>query len=151
PGSEEPVRYSIEQKYRNYGGPRGILGLPITGEMVARDSEGGRYRHFRGLVFGASGNMISVRVPDRAGRPSCAHPEKGDVTRLESSIYWTRSTGAHVIQGEIRDLWLKLGAQKSKLGYPIEDETDTPDGRGRMSRFQRGEIWWYPDKGAFVR
>ena len=44
----------------------------------------------------------------------------------------------------------KLGGVKGKLGYPIADETLTPDNLGRMSVFEHGEIWWYPDKGAHV-
>jgi len=46
---------------------------------------------------------------------------------------------------------LKLGGPKSKLGYPTGDETYTPDHRGRMSRFEHGEVWWYPGKGAYER
>jgi uncharacterized protein with LGFP repeats len=56
-----------------------------------------------------------------------------------------------VVQGEIRDLYLKLGGPKSKLGYPTSDETSTPDHRGRMSMFEHGEIWWYPEKGAYLQ
>jgi uncharacterized protein with LGFP repeats len=48
-------------------------------------------------------------------------------------------------------LWLQLGGIESKLGYPIGDETLTPDGHGRMSAFENGDIEWYPEKGAYVR
>jgi uncharacterized protein with LGFP repeats len=75
----------------------------------------------------------------------------GKYSEVQSSIYWTPRTCAHVVQGEIRDYWLKLGGPRSKLGYPVADETYTPDHRGRMSRFEHGEIWWYPDKGARER
>jgi uncharacterized protein with LGFP repeats len=44
-----------------------------------------------------------------------------------------------------------MGGAKGKFGYPVDDETLTPDRLGRMSVFEDGEIWWYPDKGAFVR
>jgi uncharacterized protein with LGFP repeats len=67
-----------------------------------------------------------------------------------SSIYWSPNTGAHLVIGEIREYWLKMGGAKGKLGYPIGDETNTPDHYGRLSRFQNGEIWWYPDKGAYL-
>ena len=46
---------------------------------------------------------------------------------------WSRDT--------FRDYWLRLGGPKSKFGYPTEDETYTPDRRGRMSRFEHSEIW----------
>jgi len=50
----------------------------------------------------------------------------------------------------IRAYGMKVGAETSEFGYPISDEYDTPDGRGRRSRFQHGEIWWYPDRGPYI-
>lgn len=142
---------SINQKYEDYGSENGVLGKPTSDEKPIDDVAGGRYRDYRGPVFGLSGNMVSVRTPLDTELPTCSQPERGKPTDVESSIYWSPTTGAQVVQGEIRELWLKLGAEKGQLGYPIEDETRTPDGRGRMSRFQQGEIWWYPDKGPYVR
>jgi len=52
------------------------------------------------------------------------------------------TTGAHVIEGEILALWREMGAEKSPLGYPISDVTNTDNGNGRVSRFQNGEIVW---------
>jgi uncharacterized protein with LGFP repeats len=72
-------------------------------------------------------------------------------TSITSSIYWSPQTCAHVLNGNIRALWIRLGGPRSKLGYPTTDEMDSPDRKGRVSRFQRGEIWWYPDRGAFVK
>jgi uncharacterized protein with LGFP repeats len=37
------------------------------------------------------------------------------------------------------------------LGYPISDERTPPDGHGRFSRFQGGDIVWTPEGGADVR
>lgn len=63
------------------------------------------------------------------------------------SIYWTPSTGAHEVHGAIRDKWAELGWERSWLGYPIKDEIDFPEG-GRISSFERGKIYWWPDTGA---
>jgi len=43
-----------------------------------------------------------------------------------------------------------MGAESGDLGYPISSEGPTPDGRGRQSRFELGQINWYPDIGAIV-
>ena len=34
------------------------------------------------------------------------------------------------------------------LGYPVTDETITPDGRGRYNHFQYGSIYWTPFTAA---
>lgn len=81
--------------------------------------------------------------------PTCSNP-KGISASLESTIYWNRRTGAHIVMGDIRELYLKLSGPKGKLGYPVEDETYSPDHYGRISRFERGQIAWHPSKGARV-
>ncbi len=67
------------------------------------------------------------------------------------SIYWTPETGAHAIYGAIRDKWASLGWENCEfLGYPVTDETGTPDGIGRFNHFAKGgSIYWTPERGAF--
>jgi hypothetical protein len=65
------------------------------------------------------------------------------------SIYWTPSTGAWEVHGDIRGLWASLGWETSPLGYPISDERNTPHGTGRVSDFQRGSIYWDGVRGAY--
>ncbi len=64
------------------------------------------------------------------------------------SIYWTQSTGAYEVHGVIRDKWKELGWEAGLLGYPITDETKTPDGAGRYSVFVGGSVYWSPATGA---
>ena len=64
------------------------------------------------------------------------------------SIYWTSKTGAHEVHGAIRDKWTELGWEKSFLGYPLTDETVTPDRTGRYNHFQGGSIYWTSKTGA---
>lgn len=78
--------------------------------------------------------------PDGAGR--YRHYTNG-------SIYWHASTGAHEIHGSILGRWSSMGFEKSVLGYPITDETKTPDTVGRFNHFQNGSIYWHPNIGAF--
>jgi uncharacterized protein with LGFP repeats len=64
------------------------------------------------------------------------------------SIYWTPATGAHEVHGAIRSKWASLGWECSFLGFPLTDETTTPDGIGRFNHFQGGSIYWTPATGA---
>jgi hypothetical protein len=88
------------------------------------------------------------------GYPVSSHAQMSDgigyFTDFQAgSIYWTEATGAHEVHGEIRAKWLD---HVGKLGYPVTDETGTPDGVGRFNHFERGSIYWTPDTGAhFVR
>lgn len=66
----------------------------------------------------------------------------------QGSIYWTAQTGAFEVHGQIRDEWKAVGWEAGILGYPITDETGTPDGVGRYNVFQQGSIYWTPDTGA---
>lgn len=67
--------------------------------------------------------------------------------RPDASIYWTGATGAHEVHGGIRARWSELGWQTSWLGYPTSDEYSFVEG-GRVSTFERGAIYWWPDTGA---
>lgn len=104
--------YTIDQKYRNYTGPEGLLGAATTAESVAPDGVG-HFRHFNG-----------------------------------GSIYWTPTTCAWEVHGSIRAKWSGMGWETSVLGYPVSDETITPDGRGRYSHFQGGSVYYTPFTGA---
>jgi hypothetical protein len=65
------------------------------------------------------------------------------------SIYASWYTDAYEIHGAIRHKWAALGWERSLLGYPITDETPTPDRRGRFNHFEHGSIYWHPFLGAF--
>ena len=45
------------------------------------------------------------------------------------SIYWSPSTGAHEISGDILAKWGAIGYERSILGYPTTDEVAVPGGR----------------------
>ncbi len=103
---------AIDDKYTALGGPRGWLGSPAGPELTAPDGSG-RFRHY-----------------------------------ANGSIYWSQATGAHEVHGAIRGLWSQLGWERSFLGYPVTDESTTPDGVGRYNHFQGGSIYWTPTTGA---
>ena len=64
------------------------------------------------------------------------------------SVYWSAATGAFEVHGAIRDTWAAVGWEAGALGYPLSDETPTPDGVGRYSVFEHGSIYWTPATGA---
>jgi len=64
------------------------------------------------------------------------------------TIVWSPETGAHEVHGRIRDKWGQLRGEGGFLGYPVTDETGTPDGRGRFNHFQGGSVYWTPQIDA---
>ncbi|WP_243790894.1 LGFP repeat-containing protein [Saccharopolyspora gloriosae] len=94
-----------------------------TKTTSATADEAGRYNHFVG--------------PDGAG----------------ASVYWSEETGAHSVQGEIRNVWAAQGWETGVLGYPTTDEQVAADEVGRSNEFTGtstppGAAYWHPDSGA---
>jgi hypothetical protein len=141
--------YTLEEKYADYGGEIGILGKPLSEEKPVGDKRDGRYREFRGNIPGMTNTITSEKAPEGMPMPTCSVPP-GKETLVDSRIYWSRRTCAHVVMGQILKLYLQLGGPNGKLGYPVEDETYSPDHYGRISVFEHGEIVWHPNKGARV-
>lgn len=84
--------------------------------------------------------------------------ERGRFNHFErGSIYWHPVTGAFEVHGDIRAKWQSLGSEA--FGYPVTDETKTPDGLGRFNHFRDvrrvtstadASIYWTPNTGAQV-
>lgn len=62
------------------------------------------------------------------------------------SIYWSSSTGAWEVHGDVRRRWLQLGGPAGALGLPTSNEG--PAAGGAYGRFQRGWLYWSPATGA---
>lgn len=68
-----------------------------------------------------------------------------------ADISWHPSTGARAVWGAIRDKWNALGGES--FGYPVTDESTTPDKVGRYNHFvipgvEDRSIYWTPQTGA---
>jgi outer membrane protein assembly factor BamB len=163
----------ILAKYQALGGPAGGLGYPITDETATPDGVG-RFNHFSradgasiywspntgahaiqgairtkwssmGWETGPQGYPTTdeTATPDGVGRFN--HFSRAD----GASIYWSPNTGAHAIQGAIRDRWAALGWETGPLGYPSTDELTTPDGVGRYNHFSKAaSVYWSASTGA---
>lgn len=83
-------------------------------------------------------------------------PHGGRFSRFEhGAIFWHPEIGeAFGVWGLIDEKWSQLG--EAQFGYPITDETATPDGRGRFNHFRamhlgdrpESSIYWTPQTGA---
>jgi Subtilase family/LGFP repeat len=66
------------------------------------------------------------------------------------NIYFHPRVGAPFeCHGLIRDRYIELGEEKSRLGYPVTDEEDNPTvGGGRMNGFEEGALLFDPENGV---
>lgn len=70
-----------------------------------------------------------------------------------ASVYWSKETGAHSVQGEIRKSWAAQGWETGALGYPTTDELPAADNAGRYNEFvgadgAAGAAYWSWESGA---
>ena len=67
--------------------------------------------------------------------------------RYEHGAIYTGPKGTAWVYGAIGAKYNALGSAKSWLGLPTADEAPFPEG-GRVSTFENGAIYWWPDVGA---
>ncbi len=144
-----PGPEAIEAVFKRSGAEHGLLG---TSQSEAKAIEGGGwYRDYKSTLPLHGYTVVSVHPNPGAMVVSCSHPlPPGSQTQVESSVYWSQQDGAHIVTGEIRQLWLKQGGPRGPLGYPVSDEGPSRDGSGRLSQFEHGEITWHFDTGALI-
>jgi hypothetical protein len=142
---------AIRRRWLFTGGGAGTLGTPLAKQLVLtreRDGAGAHVDFAQDVVGGGYGN-ISLPASVRIVIPMCSHPETQKKMRIVSSIYAMPKTGAHIVRGEIRRVFLANGGVQ-RFGYPVSDEVPTADGFGLMTTFQRGSLVWYPGKDVRV-
>jgi uncharacterized protein with LGFP repeats len=115
---------------------------PATGARVVGGPIAAEYRRTGGSS-GPLGFPTTSEAPTEDGRGSAVHFQGG-------GIWSAPSSGAHVVAGAIRDVWLGTGGTAGPLGFPITSDAPTPDGRGFSVRFESGDVWWSPATGAQV-
>lgn len=100
--------------------------------------------------LGGPGGFLGQPVDEGAGSQEMDTADhRGRVRDFQGgTIIWSPATGAFEVHGDIRVKWAQLGGERGFLGYPLTDETGTPDGRGRYNHFQGGSIYWTPGTGA---
>lgn len=159
----------IAQKYYALSREDGVLGFPVTDEMILADGIG-RVTFFSGgaifwrpgtgafEVHGAiAGRYFSIGGASSVlGYPTSDESDTSDKTGRFNQfdfgvIFWKGKAGAHEVHGAILAKWKSLGMQAGFLGYPLTNEIPvaTPAG-GRSNKFEHGTIVWTPSQGAVV-
>jgi uncharacterized delta-60 repeat protein len=158
----------IQEKYAAVGGAT-VLGPATSGEVAVA---GGQQQQFAGgtiywsqstgahvvqgailaryLGMGGPAGPVGFPTTDELGTPDgVGRFNHFTGNGVGASIYWTPGTGAHEVQGLIRARWAALGWEGGPLGYPVTDESTTPDGVGRFNHFSNGgSVYWTPGTGA---
>lgn len=112
--------------------------------FTAYEIHGDIYQKWKAL----GGIEYGIPCTDESGTPDGVG-RYNHFNNNSASIYWTPSTGAFEIHGAIRAKWAAMGWERSPVGYPVTDETGTPDGKGRYNHFSNGgSIYWTPETGA---
>jgi L,D-peptidoglycan transpeptidase YkuD (ErfK/YbiS/YcfS/YnhG family) len=165
-GGTRDVVGPILTHYQALGGPKGVLGGPLTGQLTT-PTTAGRYTVFaggsiywsqatgawsvRGAVrdtWGATGwesGPLGFPTSDEAGTPNGA----GRYSLFQhGAVYWSPSTGAHELVGPIWAEYGAVGWENSGLGFPTTGQLSTPDGAGRYTHFQGGSVYWSKAGGA---
>ncbi len=93
-----------------------------------------------GLFAGPLGVPTSDELDTPGGRKS---------TFERGAIFWKTGTAeAFEVHGAIGSKYKSLGGATGNFGFPMTDETMTPDRVGRFNRFEHGSIHWKPTIGA---
>lgn len=161
------VRGEIGNGWNRLGFEWGKVGYP-TGPEICGLVRGGCFQRFQhGAMYWSPGTgahwvngLIQGRWGDHAwergrlGYPTtseiCGLRRGGCFTHFEGgSIYWTPSTGAQPVWGEIRRGWAHQGWEHGRWGYPVGPERcSTRGGFHCTQRFQGGTVHWDPRRGA---
>lgn len=94
---------------------------------------------------GASGTLGFPTSDERV-----ADDGKGRFNTFQNGeIYWRQGASeSFEIHGSILAKWKKLDGVKGTFGYPLTDETTTPDLIGRFNHFENGSIYYRPCVGG---
>jgi len=155
-------------------------GYPITDETTTPDGAG-RFNHFRAMHIEGRPDCSIYWHPDTGAHEvfgairgkwaelgwetgTLGYPTAGEAptfdgvgrvqTFVGGTVSWHPQTGAHAVWGLIGSRWWEIG--REQFGYPLNDETGTPNGRGRFNHFRQMQligtpdtsIYWHPDTGA---
>jgi glucose/arabinose dehydrogenase len=160
----------IDRRYTTDAALRALIGPPTSGEQGSATLRWRSHANTARLYWTPTagvhethgailGNFLANRAHTRLGAPTTDErttPDgtgrynhfTGTATTGTASIYWTPATGAHEVHGSIRVMWAATGWERF-LGYPLTDETVTPDGIGRYNHFSNGgSIYWTHPTGA---
>lgn len=158
---------AIGTKYNQLLAANPWIGKPTTAEQVCPDGVG-HYRHYKGasiywspatgaqLIYGLIREKWAALGWEKSplGYPTCdesnAGSGRGRFNNFQNgTIIWqSGSQAAFAVYGMIYGKWGEQNWDRGFLGFPVTDETGTPDGIGRYNHFEGGSIYWTPNTGA---
>lgn len=168
-GRPDAAASHIDAKYRELIQSNSWIGQPASGGICADGA--GRYRHYEGgasifwhpqtgahLIYGLIRDKYAALGWERSpvGYPTIDEADAGSgLGRCNDfqngSILWKRGANeAFDVYGAILSKWGKQNWDNGFLGFPITDETGTPDQVGRFNHFEGGSIYWTPETGAHI-
>jgi uncharacterized protein with LGFP repeats len=140
PGNYRQNTVNAVDRIISFYASRGYAFTDPAGRSIGTSAIQRRYNELGGAA-GSLGAPVTDELGTPDGSGAFTHYQRG-------SIYWSPSTGPHVVRGAIRDTWSTLGWEQSVVGYPTTDELATPGGTGAFNHFQRGSVYWSPGTGA---
>ncbi|MFZ2176601.1 MAG: hypothetical protein WAW17_21680 [Rhodococcus sp. (in: high G+C Gram-positive bacteria)] len=152
----------IRDKWSDLGWETGFLHYPTTRESAAN---GGSFNHFQGGSIywspATDAHQVGGLIRDKWAAmgwensplqfPTSDEFSAGGTSGRGNhfqggSIYYSPSTGTHVVWGAIKDNWASRGWENGKYGFPTSDEYDFEDGKAK--NFEGGTIDWKPGDPA---
>ena len=125
----------------------GLISCAATGAIAAAvyGAIGDKYN-----ALGRENGPLGAALTDEANAP---HGGRFNAFK-NGFIHWHPDIGAFAVWGAIGAKWNQLG--RVEYGYPITDESKTPDQRGRFNHFRavqlpgkpESSIYWTPETGA---
>ncbi|MGY1773894.1 N-acetylmuramoyl-L-alanine amidase, partial [Blastococcus sp. SYSU D00813] len=156
---------AIASRYASDAGLRQQLGVAVGGEQTTAGVTWQRYERgnvywtpatgARAVIGGILGAYLAAGGPAALGAPTTDElPTPDGVGRFNAftgaSIYWTPTTDAHVVRGQVRELWGAKGWETGLLGYPSRDEVCGLTGGGCFQEFQGGNVYRSPATGVHL-
>jgi L,D-peptidoglycan transpeptidase YkuD (ErfK/YbiS/YcfS/YnhG family) len=158
-------RGAIGALWRAQGEAAG-LGLPTTAEVCGLTARGCSQFFAHGAVFWsprtpaqvlkgtiytrwkAAGAQAGV-MGYPTGPRTCGQAAGGCLQRFQGgTVYWSSATGSWISRGGLGARYVRVGATRSSLGYPLANEKCVP---GQcIQAFQRGFIGWTVKPGYRV-
>jgi uncharacterized protein with LGFP repeats len=149
---------AIQAKWGTTGWESGALGYPV-GNPICGLRNGGCGQHFeRGSIYTSPAGTFVVRpeVQDRwaaqgwengtlgypVGDTFCGLVDVGCGQHFQGgSVYWSLSTGAHVVHPAARTVWSATGWERGPLQYPTGEQFGGLRNGGWGQQFQNGSIY----------
>ncbi len=129
----------IDSKHLDCGGDDGFLGKKISEEFVRLAAPSS--------IFDRSNQSNKGILPNSI--------IKGRVGKFEhGNIYWSKKTGAHVVYGDILDVYSQYAGHDYfrdptyLLGFPITSRINARKRGVKVTKFEKGAIYWSEATGA---